>query len=500
MKTNQTQRKPATSPPTTFEGGKADKHISYYDQLVRSVACSLLWENNFYESGSDSAYRVGELISKCEPKDVANLAVYARNELKLRHAPLFLVKELVTGDSDLDTVTIRETLPKIIKRPDELNEFLALYWKDTYPTKNNKGQEKYAPLAACVKRGLAAAFPNFGAYALAKWDKKGRKVSLADVLKLVHAKPKDEQQNKLWKALLGGWCKNCWCPRTSHKGREFRGGLVCKHYEEATLPTPDTWEVALSTGKDKKATWERLILEGKLGSMALLMNLRNMEKAEVDETIIVNALRKDAANTKALPYRYIAASRHVISSYLYRGISEAMLLALGETRLNGKTIIVVDVSGSMDHPLSGGSTMQRIDAATAMAILACEVFPDHKLYTFSDRTVKVSTRGTDKRGLGLYLEKMIVGSQRHACTKLKRSLSEIKRDNPEVHRIIVITDEQSDDGILAPWGNVAWLNNLGTYEPGLSTDGGWERVSGFSERLFDYISYVETGKILGLEE
>ena len=53
-----------------------------------------------------------------------------------------------------------------------------------------------------------------------------------------------------------------------------------------TLQTPDTWEVALSTGKDKKETWTRLITEHKLGGLAMLRNLSNMKKAEVDKKVI----------------------------------------------------------------------------------------------------------------------------------------------------------------------------------------------------------------------
>ena len=67
------------------------------------------------------------------------------------------------------------------------------------------------------------------------------------MLFLVHAKPKDDSQAALWKRLVDG-----------------------------ELATPDTSEVELSAGKDKKETFERLLLEGKLGGLAVLRNLRNM--------------------------------------------------------------------------------------------------------------------------------------------------------------------------------------------------------------------------------
>ena len=51
------------------------------------------------------------------------------------------------------------------------------------------------------------------------------------------------------------------------------------------MTTPDTWEVALSGGADKKEVFERLIRENKLGALALLRNLRNMTEAKVETTL-----------------------------------------------------------------------------------------------------------------------------------------------------------------------------------------------------------------------
>ncbi len=65
---------------------------------------------------------------------------------------------------------VAETLARVIQRADELAEFVAIYWKD--------GR---VPLSAQVKKGLAAAFPKFDEYALAKYDR-GGPVKLRDVL------------------------------------------------------------------------------------------------------------------------------------------------------------------------------------------------------------------------------------------------------------------------------------------------------------------------------
>ena len=52
-------------------------------------------------------------------------------------------------------------------------------------------------------------------------------------------------------------------------------GIPLTRLIEGELKTPDTWEVALSSGADKKQAWERLLREKKLGGLALLRNLRS---------------------------------------------------------------------------------------------------------------------------------------------------------------------------------------------------------------------------------
>ena len=76
-----------------------------------------------------------------------------------------------------------------------------------------------------------------------------------------------------------------------------------------TLTPPDTWEVALSAGADKRAAWERLLREQKLGALALLRNLRNMRESGVSDKLVVSALG-EMKTDRVLPFRFIAAARY----------------------------------------------------------------------------------------------------------------------------------------------------------------------------------------------
>src|SRR5246127_4367446 len=165
--------------PRTHEGAPAAA-ITPEQALRRSVLACMLWENEFYESGVTIADRIRDLVPQVEPARVAALAVEARTAMKLRHAPLLLVREMARHATHRGLVA--ETMSRVIQRADELAEFVAIYWKD--------GR---APLSGQVKKGLAAAFSKFDEYQFAKYER-GRPIKLRDVLFLCHAKPRDDQQ------------------------------------------------------------------------------------------------------------------------------------------------------------------------------------------------------------------------------------------------------------------------------------------------------------------
>src|SRR5258707_12602215 len=175
--------------PRTHEGAPA-RNISAELQLRRSVLACLLWETQFYEDGAEISGRIAELVPKVAVEKVAALAVEAREKMKLRHAPLLLVREMARHATHRKPVA--ETLAQAIQRADELAEFVAIYWKD--------GR---VPLSAQVKKGLAAAFPKFDEYALAKYDR-GGPIKLRDGVFLAGAKPRAEGQAAVCKRLIAG--------------------------------------------------------------------------------------------------------------------------------------------------------------------------------------------------------------------------------------------------------------------------------------------------------
>ena len=427
----------------THEGARAVK-FTPAQELKRAVMNCLLWENQFYEDGVSIADRMKTLVPKISPETVAALAIEAREQMKLRHAPLLIVREMARHETHRKLVA--DTLARVVQRPDELTEFLAIYWADALGPMQ---QRKRQPVSAQVKKGLAKALNKFDAYQLAKYDRDGA-VRLRDVLFLVHAKPKDTAQEKVWKALVDG-----------------------------TLASADTWEVSLSGGKDKRETFERLIAEKRLGGLALLRNLRLMQKAEVPRKTVAQAL--EAMRTdRILPYRFISAARYAPD--FEPELESAMLKSIKDhVRLPGRTVLLIDVSGSMDYPLSAQYEMTRIEAACGLAVLAREVCDEVEIFTFSNEVVKVPPRH------GFALRDAIVKSQQHGGTYLGQAVAQVDRKDA---RLIVFTDEQAHDPVGAPKG-VGYMINVASYQHGVGF-GEWRRVDGFSEAVIRWIALQES--------
>jgi len=424
----------------THEGAPAVAGLSPEALLRRSVLSCLLWEDQFYEDGQTIAERIVANAERVKPDVLAALAIEAREAFNLRQAPLLLLEVLSrTGKGDR---LVADTIVRVVQRADELGELIAIHHK--------LGSKRMIP--AQMRKGLARAFAKFDAYALAKYDRDVA-VKLRDVLRLVRPTPKDAKQSALWEQV-----------------------------KNRTLTAPDTWEVALSAGADKRATFERLISEGKLGYLALLRNLRNMVQARVDVDLVREAIvaRKGGAQ-RVYPFRYVAGARAAPQFEPY--LDQALCEAIAEMPvLSGKTIVLVDVSGSMDAPLSRKSDLRRVDAAAALGAI---VPGDVRVFAFSDDVVEIPPRR------GMAGVDAIVRSLPHGGTYLGAALQAVNRLAHD--RLIVVTDEQSHDPVPPPAAKHGYMINVASYRNGVGY-GPWTHIDGFSEGVLRFIREVENDR------
>jgi 60 kDa SS-A/Ro ribonucleoprotein len=168
------------------------------------------------------------------------------------------------------------------------------------------------------------------------------------------------------------------------------------------------------------------------------------------------------------------------------------------SKIQGKTVLLIDVSGSMDWALGkkeqsiSWSTrpieneVSRIDVASGLAILLNELCEDVQIYTFSGSTVAIPS--TTK---GFKLKDAIYDSQEHGGTYLNKALRDL--ENIEYDRLIVITDEQvTDKGFdgFTP-KNQTYVVNVAPYEHGIGYGDGIIHIDGFSEEVINWIQMYE---------
>ena len=426
--------------------------------LRRAVLANLLWEDVAYMDGLKVAEEIKRLIPLCPVIDVYNIALEARLMQKLRHTPLFIAVEMCKYPEH--KLFVADLLPKIITRADMLTDFLALYWKD--------GKK---PICNQAKKGLRAAFHNFNEYKLAKYDRNAA-IKLRDVMFLCRPKPNNDYETKLFKKVA-----------------------------DRTLTPPETWEVLLSAGEDRKETWTKLIFENKIGGLAMLRNINNMKKADVDRRVIVEGLTR-LKSSMLLPLDFLKAER--MNPEFSRDIEDAMLESYKNLpKLPGKTLFIVDVSGSMSSLTSGGSQFNRMDQACAMAMLAINQCEDYEL---------VCTAGNDYTHVGahehiLYPQKGFgIFQQIHATNKNIGSGGIFTRQclewcenrfrGQKFDRIIVFSDSQDCDlptkRVPKPFGTYNYICDVSAHTKGVNYRGRWTaEISGWSEKFLTYIAALE---------
>lgn len=442
---------------------------SAYDNLRRTIMASLLFEDSFYEDGESAATRVARYMNEVSPEQARAALKEAKEDNKLRHMPLYLLI-LMAKRGILTSKDVENTVTRV----DDMAELLALYQRDT----SNKHMIPHS-----IQKGIAKAFPKFDEYQLGKYKGDKDAIKLRDVIRLAHPKPENDEQSKLWKKVVDG-----------------------------TLATPDTWEVALSATKDKKAEWTRLLTEktdkgqNKLGALALLRNLRGMQEAGVDNKIIREAI-KSASVGKILPFQFLTAARYApnMSDLIEKKFFESMD---NVEKLHGSTAILIDRSGSMSASLSNKGDTRRCDVAGALGAIARATVEDGDevvIYGFEDDITSIPSH---LKGFALAHELAKARGDTRVYHSVNHAVAEFKAahngTNPD--RVIVITDEQDNGGwydnseklVNLPKKSHGYMVNVGTYEHGIkyNKNSGWTTISGWSDSLIKYISKAEAAKVL----
>jgi 60 kDa SS-A/Ro ribonucleoprotein len=487
-----------TSQPIYNHGGSISSRFTPEQELRRTVMSCMLWEDNFYENGERVADRIAKLIEQVPLPVAVRIAREASQKMYLRHVPLFMTALIAKyhsgpkGQKNVPTPPssagmISELVTDVVTRVDSIMELISLIGTvNNLPLKRKSGDTTTKTvrkaLSAQIRKGLAKAFLKFDEYQFAKYQQNNSNlaVSLKDAYFLVHPQDRgtNAEQRELYNKIVG-WKKDKKWEKKVGKNKDKIRDLELQ--EKIALSVPNTWEARLSAGENSKEVFTNLLQEEKLGYMALLRNLRNMQKAEVDENLIRDAILKRKGAHRVLPFRYLKAAQ--FAPGMFQEIDTSFKACIENLpKLPGKTLAMIDVSGSMiGDKVSEKSDMDRLDAAATLAA----VIPSDRLdiYTFSSKCVQVPTI----RGLALI--DRIKTSQVNGSTQLGHALSSI--DASKYDRIIIVTDEQATDRVVLPPVANGYVINVGVYQNGLQYKKNWIAISGFSENVFAYIHEYE---------
>ncbi|WP_413100295.1 TROVE domain-containing protein [Streptomyces sp. Inha503] len=379
-----------TATTATYEGGAAVARDSK-SELVLLAVVNMVGEQTFYEHSDDRDDRFRTLVRTVAVEDAdwtVRFIGWLRAEAHMRTASLVAAAEAVAARlaAGLHGGN-RPIVAAACLRADEPGEFLA-HWTAHH------GRALPKP----VKRGLADAVRRlYSERSLLKYDTESHGFRFADVLELVHAAPDPDKpwQGELFRHAIDRRHQGDAAPPVSLRTLRARARLTALPQWErrAVLERPDAADALRTAGM----TWEALAgwLQGpmdapawqavlpSMGYMALLRNLRNFDQAGLPDAVAERVAARladpaEVARSHQFPYRFLSAYRAAPSLRWGHALDRALTASTAAVpALPGRTLVLVDTSGSMQTQVSGRSQVRHVDVGAlfgvALAHRGCQV-------------------------------------------------------------------------------------------------------------------------------
>lgn len=507
-KFNTTATKPATgrSPiatdtaPTGLTGEGAPGYArDAKSELFLLAVANMVGEHTFYEKAGDRDERYERLIHTVAVADrdwTAAFLGWLRSDGNMRSASLVGALEAAKAMLAANIPGSRTLVSSVLQRADEPGEALA-YWTSRY------GRAVPKP----VKRGVADAVGRlYSEYNLLKYDTDSKGFRFADVLDLVHPSPTAPWQGALFRFALERRHNRMGSDITMlpmiGANYDLRGTFAENPEQlfdtELLRRAGFTWEDALSlagTKLDKGKLWSALIPT--MGYMALLRNLRNFDEHGVPDAIAQKvadrlANPEQVAKSRQFPFRFLSAYKAAPSLRWGHALEKALQASLANVpELPGRTLVLVDRSGSMFDRASGRSELTRAEQAAVFgAALALRNVGRTDLVEFGStfRAVPV--------GAGDSLLRIV--NERFHDLGGTDTASAMRGSYRNHDRVLIVTDEQSHDGNpggVVPATTPVYTWNLAGYQYGHGPGGANRHTfAGMTDAAFRMVPLLEAGK------
>lgn len=461
-------------------------------ELFLLATTNLVGQDLHHEWAKDRDGRYAQLITQVAAEDsgvefLCGFLHWLRTKANMRTAPLVGAAHLVAARRGMDDPQglVRSAVAGSLGRPDEPGEILA-FWTATY------GGTPPRALKAGVARAVIRLYTE---RSMLKWDTASKAWRFGRVLDVTHPTLQQIEQESLTrragngesavpdasfvheKSVLFGFLGSRMRGRDEVVPEELR--VVRARRELYGIPPADRrtflslaaspssimakagmdWQAAAEwySGPLDALFWSALIPT--MGVQALLMNLRNFDKADLAgrDVDLVCSILEDAEKvqqSRILPMQVLSAHRAVADTNggWGRSLGRALDASLANVPVfDGKTLIMVDTSSSMNDPLSARGELRRWDAAVIFAAALAKRAEQAEIVSFSSSAmywgdpVGPKTRNFTL-GKGESLLKAIDRWKRDGYflgggTDTSGALR--KHYRPEHTRVIVITDEQA---------------------------------------------------------
>lgn len=488
----------------THQGGAGYARTAQSELFLLAVT-NMVAEDTFYESAGTRDDRYTNLVHQVavdNPQWTAQFLNWLRNDANMRSAALVGAAEATRALIKAKVPGGRQIVDSVLQRADEPGEMLA-YWTSTHG--------RAVPIV--VKKGVAdAARRLYTEYGLLKYDTASKGFRFADVLDLTHPAPVAPWQGDLFTHALD---------RRHHRGDTIPESLPMltanARLRAAAVDNPAvlldpaglkaagmTWEDVLSLAGDrlpKRDLWEALIPS--LPYMASLRNLRNLDEAGVSDeaaTVVTARLSDPAqvARSRQLPMRFLSAYRAAPSLRWAYPLEQALGHCLGNIpSLPGRTLILVDTSGSMHMGFSKDGTLMRWDAAVLFGVALAQrcAHADVVSYSNTSRAFPVQAGESLLKALDRWKRGgWFFGNGTATAAAVRAHFA-------GHDRVVILTDEQAGyDGHTVdqtvPKSTPLVTFNLAGYQRGHAPSGTGNRVTigGLTDQGFKILPLLEAGK------
>ncbi|MFJ4675597.1 TROVE domain-containing protein [Kitasatospora sp. NPDC088783] len=490
---------------TNHQGGAGWQRDPRTDLFVLAVT-HFSGQHSFYENAADREERFTSLVRRLaleDPRWTLGLLRWLRGQAQIRSAAVVGAVEFARARAEAKAPGYsRQAVDAVLQRPDEPGEFLAL-WTARY------GRRLPQP----VRRGLGDAVRRlYTSRAVLKYDTPSHAFRFADVLELTHPAPAADHpwQGELFRYVLDRRHRphQAVPPRTETLLTERQRLAELPVTERrAVLAAPDaahrlaaagmTWEALAGwlKGPMDAAAWEAVIPS--MGAMALVRNLRNFDQAGIGDaaaTLVAARIADPAqvARSRQFPFRFLAAHRAAPGLRWAAALETALSHSLANVpHLPGRTLVLVDRSGSMFGVPESRTELTRADAAAVFGGALALRAEQADLVEF----------GTGSRPIRLAPDDSLLAVvERFHDLGGTDTAGAVARHFDGHHRVVVITDEQPglfgplDPFAPVPPGIPVYTWNLCGYRTGHAPPAPNRHVfGGLSDAAFRLVPLLEAG-------